>query len=242
MTSRPTIVVFVKAPAPGFAKTRLIPRLGPEDAAELARCFILDAARQARAVCPNVLMAYAGDFALLDALSIQGVTWTEQPGGDLGERLETIVSQVFASGAAPVVVIGADSPSLPSEYLSQAMQILTDGAIDCVLGPADDGGFYLIGLRQISHGLFSNIAWSTSETGDQMRRNIDACGLRLHMLPLWYDVDMPEDLERLTEEIRSDAAVRERAPATAGRLSPIMPAIIVPAINDRPAREPPERG
>jgi rSAM/selenodomain-associated transferase 1 len=224
VTPRPTIVVFVKAPAPGFAKTRLIPKLGPEDSAELARCFILDAACQARAVCPDVLMAYAGDFALLDALSIQGVTWREQPGGDLGERLETIVSQAFASSAGPVVVIGADSPSLPSEYLSQAMQILSDGAIDCVLGPADDGGFYLIGLRQISHGLFSYIAWSTSETGDQMRRNIDACGLRLHMLPLWYDVDMPEDLERLTEEIKSDAIVRERAPATAGWVEKMPPA------------------
>lgn len=216
MTPGPAIVVFVKAPVAGFAKTRLAPALGAGGAAKLAECFILDAARQALSVHPNVVMACAGDRALLEALRITGVEWAAQPDGDLGARLETIVTQVFAQGGGPVLVIGADSPSLPTEYLSQAMDILAAGRADCVLGPAEDGGFYLIGLRQPPSGLFSNIPWSTSETGASMKRNIEHRGLRLHLLPPWYDVDTPDDWDRLVNEVRRDATVRQRAPATAG--------------------------
>jgi len=229
MLEIPTVVVFAKAPIPGFAKTRLLSNLTPNDAADLAACFAEDVIREACCVCGNVMVAVAGERRALEAVLPGGLIWKEQPAGDLGERLDRVLREAFATNFAPIVVIGTDSPSMPPEYLSLALTILDAGEADCVLGPADDGGYYLIGLRHPVSGLFDDVAWSTPQTYAQTVRNANRLSLRLHVLPAWYDVDTILDLRRLEDEIACDPELRARIPKTSEWLSTKQTAPYAPA-------------
>src|SRR5205085_8180099 len=140
--------------------------------------------------------------------------WLAQRSGDLGARLERVAAQAFKLGFGPVVLIGADSPTLPPGYITKAINALAAAECDLALGPTDDGGYYLIGLRLPTSGLWQNIAWSTAQAYAQTARNAKHLGLRLLELPRWYDVDTSADLLRLRAEIFSDKAARQRAPAT----------------------------
>ena len=213
--SRPVVVVMVKAPVPGTVKTRLL--LPPEEAAALAAAFAGDVVRNARAVA-EVLIAYApaDGRALLKPLLPDGLHWTPQRGGGLGERLAGAMADAVALGFGPLLVIGTDSPTLPPAYLAQALTLLTD--TDVVLGPTEDGGFYLLGTHRPQPGLFEDVEWSTREVLAQTAENARVHGHSVGFLPPWYDVDTPEDLERLRREMDSDPQARRLAPATARRL------------------------
>ena len=215
--SRPIIIVMVKAPVPGTVKTRL--RLPPEDAAALAAAFAADAVRNARAVA-EVLMAYAPDTgrALLEPLLPPDLHWTAQRGGGLGERLAAALADAAALGFGPLLVIGTDSPTLPLNYLTQALTLLTRS--DVVLGPTEDGGFYLLGTHRPQPELFVDVAWSSAEVLAQTTENARAHGYSVGFLPPWYDIDTPEDLERLRRELDNDPQARRLAPATA-RIGPL---------------------
>ena len=211
------IVVVVKAPRVGLVKTRLTPPLTKEDAAALAACFARDVVNCASGLADVVIIAYApagGRAALETTLRRGDLLWLEQRGADLGERLDAAAAHAFARGFGPLVFLGADSPTLPPSFISQALQSLAEGQSDIVLGPTDDGGYYLVGLRRPAPGLFQNVAWSTPEAYAQTVRNAERLGLRLHELPRWYDVDTPADLLRLRAELFNDEAARQRAPAT----------------------------
>lgn len=227
----PAVIVMAKAPRPGGVKTRLVPPLDAPEAARLAACFFADTVSLALRVAGRVVVAYApagGRASLEDALSAAvhedalregihgggGVLWLEQLGDDLGERLDGVVVRAAALGLGPLLVVGADSPTLPPAFLAAALEGLAGGRADVALGPTDDGGYYAVGLREPARGLFDAVEWSTPRAYAQTARNAVRAGLRLLELPRWYDVDTPSDLFRLRAELSADEAARRRAPST----------------------------
>jgi rSAM/selenodomain-associated transferase 1 len=213
---RPAVIVMLKAPRAGLVKTRLTPQLSAEEAAQLAACFAQDVVRGARETQGQLIIAYAPaeGRAALETLLTGDLLWLEQQGRDLGERLASVAARAFELGYAPLIFLGADSPTLPPLYIEQAINALTGKAYDLALGATEDGGYYLLGLRSPAHGLFQNIEWSTPAAYAQTARNAGQLGLRLYELPRWYDVDTYTDLLRLRTEIFSDDEAQERAPAT----------------------------
>lgn len=207
---------MVKAPRAGFVKTRLVPELSKKEAAALAACFAQDVVWGASQVAANLLIAYAPSDGreVLEAILPDGVLWFEQQGEDLGARLESAAAHANGLDFAPLIFLGADSPTLPPAYIATAIERLTAEVADVVLGPTDDGGYYLIGLRRPERGLFQDIAWSTPKAYAQTAQNAARLGLCLLRLSPWYDVDTPSDLLRLRAELSSDPEARRRAPAT----------------------------
>lgn len=215
--SRPACIVMVKAPRAGAVKTRLVPPLSGAQAAAVAACFARDVVEGLRRLVPDLIVAYAppGGRAPLEALLPQGgLLWLEQRGADLGARLEAATAHAFALGFGPVVVTGTDSPTLPAAFVGRAVAALAAAQSEVVLGPTEDGGYYLVGLRQPAAGLFQNVAWSTPQAFRQTAANAARLDLRALELPAWYDVDTFPDLLRLRDEIFSVEDARARAPAT----------------------------
>jgi len=196
---RVTICIFAKLPVPGAVKTRLVPALGAEGAASLARAFLLDTVAQLQAVpWARTVLAGAGDLAPL--LREPRPTCWRQGDGDLGQRLERVLRRALEAGEGPAIAIGADTPGLPPHLLEQARDAL-EGA-GSVLGPAEDGGFYLLGLTRCPEGLLSGVPWSRRDTMTHTRRRLVEHGLPPVVIDPWFDVDRQEDLKRLTQLIR----------------------------------------
>src|SRR5947207_11732307 len=201
---RPVCIVMVKAPRAGAVKTRLTPPLSEAEAAALAACFARDTLGGVRRVVPEVIVAYDppdGRAQLEALLADDSLCWLEQRGEGLGERLPAAAAHAAALGHSPVVIVGTDSPTLPVSFVGRADNSLAEGESDIALGPTEDGGYYLVGLRQPSRGLFRNVAWGTPLAYRQTARNAAREGLSTLELPRWYDVDTPADLLRLRDEI-----------------------------------------
>ena len=212
----PVIVVMVKAPIAGFVKTRLTPPLSQSDAAILAQCFLKDIVDAVERVTPKIIVAFTppeGRVLLERSLSKQ-LLWFAQKGNDLGERLNSAVTHAHALGFKPIIVLGADSPTIPASFIETALNALVRGETDVVLGPTTDGGYYLIGLNRLQPELFQNIPWSSRSTFQETARKANQLNLRLCQLPEWYDVDTPADLVTLSNELLSNPEVRGRVPAT----------------------------
>jgi hypothetical protein len=126
-----------------------------------------------------------------------GFILVPQRSGDLGRRLALAFRDLLQLGVGPVVVIGSDVPSLPTSVLAQALSSFEDPRLDGVIGPSEDGGYYLIGLRKPCPELFRSIAWSTSRVFEQTMLRARAQRLRIRVLPRGWDVDTPDDLQRL---------------------------------------------
>ena len=204
------LVLFMKAPRPGTVKTRLTPRFSNAEAAELYRAFIRDTLHLARQVSgASLYVGWTPDDGraeLQAALGDPKVNWFGQRGADLGDRLSNAFAMLFENETAKTVVLGGDSPLLPPAYVEEAYHSLDSH--DVVLGPAADGGYYLIGLRRGLEAagrygsLFESIDWGTERVLRQTRTAIRRCGLACHELPPWYDVDHPADMDRVAREIR----------------------------------------
>lgn len=212
----PAIIIMLKAPRAGTVKTRLTTLLTEESAAALARCFAQDTIAKAKSVAARVIVAYAPADGRreLETFLPDNLHWIEQRGHHLGARLTAAAAEATAANFAPFVVIGTDSPTLPVAFISEALRALAANECDVALGPADDGGYYLIGLRQFVPDLFQNIAWSTPLTYEQTARNATILNQRILRLPVWYDVDTPLDLLRLRAELNADREAQTCAPAT----------------------------
>jgi rSAM/selenodomain-associated transferase 1 len=196
---RAVVAVMAKAPRPGRVKTRLTPPLSRAGAARLARCFLLDTlARVARVERARGAVLYAPRTSRPMFRRIAaGFLLVPQCSGDLGRRLAMAFRDLLHLGLGPVVVIGSDVPSLPASVLEQAVGTLQDSRVDGVIGPSEDGGYYLIGLREPSPALFSGIAWSTPKVFEQTMTRARRQRLRMTTLAGCWDVDTPQDLERL---------------------------------------------
>ena len=198
------LIVFAKDPKPGKVKTRLFSRFSPEDAAGLYRAFILDTLKKALSVSADChLLCYAPADAEASMRGIAGQGWilTPQSEADLGVRMATSLRHSLNSGAERVILIGTDIPSLPSNNLTQAFDALKDN--DVVLGPSTDGGYYLIGVKADHPGLFKDIEWTTSTVFASTTRRIQRAGLRLALVPPWYDVDTPEEVAFLAAHAKA---------------------------------------
>ena len=123
-----------------------------------------------------------------------------QAEGDLGDRMQRFFVQRFAAGAERVILIGSDSPTLPGEYLQEAFRLLDEHPV--VLGPTDDGGYYLVGLRNLVPPIFQRVTWSSANVWDQTVDHLRDCDTPFAVLPAWYDVDDVHDLRRLHSELQ----------------------------------------
>jgi rSAM/selenodomain-associated transferase 1 len=202
---------MAKVPAAGRVKTRLCPPLTPEQAARLARCFLQDRLEQLGGVAgatPIVAFTPPELEAELRSLLPGAVRLVAQAGVDLGARLDRVLTDLLAESGAGAIAIDADSPTLPTDYLRQACARLSDATADVVLGPCEDGGYYLIGLRRPAPALFHEMPWSTAAVLDETVARTRQLGLRLALLPPWFDVDRGEDLGRLRESVDVAGAYR----------------------------------
>ena len=199
------MIVVVKQPVAGATKTRLTPVFTPAQAAELYRCLMLDTLALAHRV-PDVepVVAYtpAGAEAYFRRVVPDGFALLPQVGASLGERLNNALGHCLANGYGKAVIMNSDGPTLPAAFLQQAFARLDEA--DVVLGPDDDGGYYLVGLRQPQPALFEGIAWSTERVVVQTLGRIREQSLTVAVLPEWYDVDRPEDVRRIRDELRAD--------------------------------------
>jgi uncharacterized protein len=199
---RNALIVVAKRPAPGNTKTRLSPPLSPGQASALYECFLADTLDQIRQVggverviayLPADARGYfrrlAPDFQLI-----------QQEGPDLGARLDRALTSYLSRGYERAVIMDSDSPTLPPDHLSQAFAALSDGA-EVVLGPCEDGGYYLIGCSQPVPRLLREVRMSTPTVAADTIALASEEGLRLAQLPTWYDVDDRNSLVRLAEEI-----------------------------------------
>ena len=127
-----------------------------------------------------------------------------QEGNGLGERMGAAFERAFASGARRVVIFGSDSPTLPAPVVQEAFARLGDPT-DLVLGPTEDGGYYLIGCRRFQHGLFQHVEWSTPRVFAETCTNAERLGYRVEVLQKWFDLDEWKDVERVMEDARRGA-------------------------------------
>jgi rSAM/selenodomain-associated transferase 1 len=187
------IAVFAKPPRPGEVKTRLIPHLGPTGAAELAEALLQDT-WEPLASLPWARRVLASTTQTPPPCLTGAVEVWLQGEGDLGARLERIARRALQRQRA-FIALGADSPGLPPHFLEAAREAL--GRADAVLGPCEDGGFYLLGLRTCPEGLLAAINWSAATTCQETQGKLAAAGLTLELLEPWFDVDTPADLPKL---------------------------------------------
>src|ERR1044072_80091 len=175
--SRPAVIIRAKAPRAGEAKTRLAPPLTQAEAAQLAGGLFADTVSLALGLGAVVVTAYApadGRPSLEEALrvslreeTLKSVLWLEQSGGDLGERRAGVVERAAAQGFGPLLLIGADSPTLPPAFLNSALEELAQGHADVALGGTEDGGYYAVGMLEHAAELFDSIERSTPRPYEQ---------------------------------------------------------------------------
>lgn len=196
------LIVVAKRPMAGQTKTRLTPPLPPLMAADLYECFLQDTLACIRQV-PEVQPVIAYLPAEAEAYFRQLAPDFElllQEGPDLGVRLDNALTHYLHAGYRRVAIMNSDGPTLPATCLQAAFTELA-GPADVVLGPCDDGGYYLIGLKQPAPRLLREVRMSTPQVTDDTLALAQAEGLRVTLLPTWYDVDDTESLIRLRDEL-----------------------------------------
>jgi rSAM/selenodomain-associated transferase 1 len=209
------IAVMAKAPRAGHAKTRLCPAVSAAQAAGLGAAFLQDitanlqlAATRA-AIVPYVAFAPAGAETLFNGLLAPGTRMlladgaTHVPEGveGFGRCLLHAIESLLALGHDAACVLNADSPTLPTRLLLQAHAVLSQPGEQVVMGAAEDGGYYLLGMKSPHAHLLSNIDWSTEHVAEQTRLRARQAGLHMTELDAWYDVDDPPSLDRLCEDL-----------------------------------------
>ena len=220
MSPKSALILFAKAPIPGQVKTRLCPPLTPDEAASLHGSFVLDALERSRGIANLdrfLACAPAADHVFFKIMEErQGVRLMSQLGEDLGARMTHAMTVAFSQGYRSVLMVGTDLPTLSPAIYSQALVLLAQH--DLVLGPALDGGYYLVGLTRPLPDLFVGIPWSTGQVLALTRQKADSLGLKTGLLPPHRDVDTIDDLRTLIEEAGLGARGKRQAPASS--LSP----------------------
>ncbi|GFO65291.1 TIGR04282 family arsenosugar biosynthesis glycosyltransferase [Geomonas paludis] len=203
------LAIFAKTPLPGRVKTRLSPPLSPPQAAELYRCMLLDIIERAAGLEADVVIFYEGSAEFFRKAAPDALLVHQSTGG-LGLRLEHAFQELSGRGYGARVVIGTDSPDLPIAFIEDAFRKLEQKA-DAVFGPAEDGGYYLVGVRDGYGAVFQDIPWSSHKVLETSLRQAEASGLTAALLTSWYDVDSYEDLLRPSLLDPCNGAPRTRA-------------------------------
>ncbi len=259
------LIIFAKAPIPGQVKTRLCPPLSPDEAASLHGSFVLDILEKTRGgasqkfdVRSSTLKDKKGQTSNLEPRTSglfdrflacipspdhvffkileerHGVRLIAQAGADLGARMARALADIFAQGYRRALVIGTDLPTLPGSVIGEALTLLDTH--DLVLGPAQDGGYYLIGLRKPAPELFAGIPWSTGRVLALTQTKASAAGLKTALLPIRRDIDTIDDLKALIDESGLEAIGKGQG-ALGGRResSPHCPSPIASCLSPRTA-------
>src|SRR5437764_196719 len=222
------LALMTKAPRAGKVKTRLVPPLTNEEAAQLNRCFLHDTGAAISVCCssliapgygqPNVcgVAVYTPVGSESDYTDILPADFSLLPqrGNNFGERLYFAAEDLFKCGFDAICLIDSDSPSVPAGNFAQAVERLSLPGDRIVLGPCDDGGYYLIGLKRLHRELFERIDWSTEQVFQQTSKRATQIGLRVHELPRGFDVDDRAALHRLCDELLGRNARDRIAPRT----------------------------
>lgn len=209
------IAVMAKASAPGRTKTRLTPPLSPDEAAALNTTFLKDIAdniaRAAEAVPIATYMAFGppGSEAFFARELPAGIGLIETWLGGFGDCLAHAIATLLNRGHAAACVLNSDSPTLPTACLVALAEALAAPGDRAVIGPADDGGYYVLGLKANHRRLFEAIDWSTERVFDQTLARAAEIGLPVEVLPAWYDVDDAAGLDRLCRDLFDAPAVAE---------------------------------
>ena len=218
------LVIFAKAPIAGQVKTRLCPPLTPDEAATLHGSFVLDTLERTKTAVATLKLPLDRYLACAPSSTLvffrimeerQGVKLLDQVGEDLGARMTHVFETLFARDYQRVFIVGTDTPSLPLEQYQQAIMLLETH--DLVLGPALDGGYYLIGLNQPAPSLFTGIPWSTDQVLALTQGKARALGLTTALLAPWRDVDTIDDLQALIEAGTADAKKPKREQSFSSR-------------------------
>ncbi len=207
------LLTIARRPAPGQAKTRLTPPLSPEQAAAFYECLLadtLDLIRRVPGVQPAIAYLPAGAEGYFAALA-PDFDLILQEGSDLGARLDNALAHYLGLGYKRAAIMNSDGPTLPLANLIRAFDLLR-GDADAVLGPSDDGGYYLIGVKRPAPRLLREVRMSTPSVLRDTLALAAEEGLRVALLPWWYDVDDAADLARLIAEL--SGASPEVAPRT----------------------------
>lgn len=234
------LAVMTKAPKAGRVKTRLVPPLTPDEAAELNKCFLRDTAATISNACGGglrpptaakerfhsgahgaplqcrgiaVYTPVGAESAYTDILPA-GFSLLPQRGDKFGERLYFAVEDLFKCGFDSVCLIDSDSPTVPAETFAEAVELLSTSEDRVVLGPSDDGGYYLIGVKKPHRHLFEQIDWSTERVLNQTIQRATEIGLEHKLLLAGYDVDDDAGLRRLYNELLADTTSADIAPYT----------------------------
>lgn len=224
-TGKCALAVMAKAPAAGRVKTRLVPPLTSQQAAELNACFLRDTVANLQAATrlapAELVISYTpvGEEAAFMGIVPEGSLLVSQRGGDFGERLLHTVEDLLACGFSAVCLIDSDSPTAPTREFAHAAHALLRAGARAVLGASVDGGYYLIGLQQPIGQLFARIEWSTDRVAAQTLERAREIGLPMETLTPWYDVDDGESLNRLRAELAAPGSTGSPAPHTHAYLS-----------------------
>ena len=229
------IAVMAKASAPGRTKTRLVPPLTFDEAAAFNTAFLQDVAANVLAASRRGPIAGYAAYGPPGARSLAffrdvlpaGIGLLQAWHPNFGECLFDAIDQMLSRGHSGAVVLNSDSPTLPTSLLVRTAALLAQPGDHAVLGPSSDGGYYLLGVKHRHRRLFEDVAWSTEQVARQTLQRAEEIGLRVHVLPTWYDIDDVESLERLHGELRGDAAFSaglriHRAPYTARLMRALM--------------------
>lgn len=198
---------MAKAPLVGAVKTRLVPPLSPEEAASLHICFLRDMSASIAEVMARkpaegvVVYTPVGAEDAFDGILPRGFKLLGQRGESLGERLCNATEDLLGQEYGSLCLVNSDSPTLPGSLFDLAIEFLSHDGDRVVLGAAADGGYYLIGLKNIHPKLFDRIAWSTSEVLAHTVERAAEIGLEVKLLPQWYDVDDAPTLNQLCKEL-----------------------------------------
>ena len=223
------LAVMTKAPQAGRVKTRLVPPLTPEEAAELNKCFLRDTATAISSACSRRPVGDEGRTARSSAIAVYTPVGAEsaytnvlpadfsllpQRGDEFGERLFFAVEDLFKCGFDSLCLIDSDSPTVPAENFEQAIELLSTSEDRVVLGPSEDGGYYLIGVKKPHRQLFEQIDWSTERVLNQTMQRATEIGIEVKLLPTGYDVDDDASLRRLCNELLTGTTSADIAPHT----------------------------
>ena len=202
--------MFVRHPVAGRVKTRLAAELGGPRACAIYAAFLSDLIARFQRTGTRRFLCFTPDDCesrrYFEELAGNNYGLWTQPDGDLGIRMQRFFDEHLNVADDRAVVIGSDSPTLPQEYLDRAFAELGRDELtraDCVVGPATDGGYYLIGMQGRVWPIFSGITWSDHRVLDQTISRLVDTGGQLALLPVWYDVDTPDDLQMLAGHVRA---------------------------------------
>ena len=241
------LAVMTKAPQAGRVKTRLVPPLTPEEAAELNKCFLRDTTAAISSACSHrpvgdaskmqfehagashgeaatgacgiaVYTPVGAESAYTDILPVD-FSLLPQRGDKFGERLYFAVEDLLKCGFDSVCLIDSDSPTVPAENFAEAVELLSKTEDRVVLGPSDDGGYYLIGVKKPHRHLFEQIDWSTERVLNQTMQRATEIGIEVKLLPTRYDIDDDASLRRLCNELLGEQGDDSVAPNTRRFLS-----------------------